>query len=93
MFLTVFNALADRRAAAPFEPGRVVTVEVSGPQLVTELGLQDHPMLPLLPEILQNEPGTWHGSQRGDDPGWVYQPSSHLLCLARSRRRRLMSAD
>src|SRR5437879_7291999 len=28
MFLRVVNALADRRAAAPFEPGRVITLEI-----------------------------------------------------------------
>jgi hypothetical protein len=78
MYLRVLNALAERRAAAPFEPGRVVAVQVSGPQLVAELGLQDHPLARMLPELLQNEPATWHGSQQRDDTGWTYQPSSHL---------------
>ncbi|GIF75680.1 MULTISPECIES: hypothetical protein [Asanoa] len=77
MFLRVLNALAERRAAAPFEPGRVVAVQVSGPQLVAELGLQHHPGVGLLPELLGNEPATWHGSQQGGDD-WTYQPSSHL---------------
>lgn len=77
MYLRVLNALAEARAAAPFEPGRVVTVQVSGPQLLAELGLQDRPLARLLPELLQNEPATWHGTPQGD-ADWTYQPSSHL---------------
>lgn len=75
MFLRVLNALAERRAAAPFEPGRVVAVQVSGPEVVAELGLQDHPLVRLLPELLENEPATWHGSQQRDETGWTYKLS------------------
>jgi hypothetical protein len=78
MFLRVVNALADRRAAAPFEPGRVVTVEISGPELVADLGLDGEPLVGLLPELLHGEPATWHGAQQRGDAGWIYQPSSHL---------------
>jgi len=78
MFLRVVNALADRRAAAPFDPCRVVTVEIPGPELVADLGLGEEPLVGLLPELLQGEPATWHGSQQRGDAGWIYQPSSHL---------------
>jgi hypothetical protein len=78
MFLRVVNELANRRAAAPFEPSRVVTVELSWPELVTDLGLDREPLVELLPELLQGEPATWHGTQQRGDAGWIYQPSSHL---------------
>jgi hypothetical protein len=39
MFLRVVNALGDRRAAAPFDPGRVVTVEIPAPHPVSPLGM------------------------------------------------------
>ncbi|MFG1833852.1 hypothetical protein [Micromonospora chersina] len=85
MFLQAVNELADRRAAAPFEPGRVVTVEISWPELVTNLGLNGEPLLDLLPELLQGEPATWHGPQQRGDAGWIYQPSSHLRRFRRVR--------
>ncbi len=78
MFLRVVNALGDRRAAAPFEPGRVVQVEISGSELVNDLGLDDEPLVGLLPELLQGEPATWHGSQSSDKAVWTYLPSSQL---------------
>jgi hypothetical protein len=76
MFLRVVNELGDRRAAAPFDPGRVVTVEISGPELVTALGLDGEPLVGLLPELLKGEPATWHGSPQPGDTGWTCQPSS-----------------
>jgi hypothetical protein len=78
MFLRVVSELAARRAAAPFNPGQVITIEISGPQLVTDLHLDDEPLVGLLPELLQGEPATWHGSHRHGDDDWAHQPSSYL---------------
>lgn len=78
MFLRVVNAVADRRASAPFKPGSVITVEVPGAQLVDDLGLESEPLVELLPELLRGEPATWHGAQSSGDAGWVYQPSSFI---------------
>jgi hypothetical protein len=60
MFLRVVNPLADRRASAPFEPGRIITVEISGAELVADLGLDGEPHVELLPELLKasQPPGT-----------------------------------
>ncbi|MFV2103985.1 hypothetical protein [Micromonospora sp. LOL_024] len=77
-FLQAVNELADRRAAAPFEPGRVVTVEISWPEMVTDLGFDGVRLVRLLPELLQGEPATWHGWQQRGDAAWICQPSSHL---------------
>jgi hypothetical protein len=62
-------------------------VEISGPQLVTELGMDGEPLVELLPELLQSEPATWHGSQHRNDAGWTYQPSSYLRPFPRRTRR------
>jgi hypothetical protein len=78
MFLTVVNALADQRASAPLEPDRVVTVTISGPQLVRELNLDNEPFAHLLPELLNGEPPTWHGAGNSDEHGWIHRPSSFL---------------
>jgi len=78
IYLRVLNALGEQRAAAPFEPQQVVTVEVSGPQLVRDLDLEREPLVDLLPELLQGEPATWHGAGHSNDEGWVHRPSSFL---------------
>jgi hypothetical protein len=81
MFLRVLRALAERRAAAPYEPGKVITVEVSGPQLVADLHLQHEQLVDLLPELLQGEPVTWAG-HNSDPNGWVHRPASHVRRFA-----------
>jgi len=78
MFLRVVDDLATRRAASPFDPQRVVTVEVTGPQLVSEMGLGDEPLVRLLPEILKREPATWHGLSVSNEVDWIHQPSSFI---------------
>lgn len=78
MFLQVVNALVERRAAAAFEPNRVITVEVSGPQLVKDLHLESELLVDLLPELLEGEPAAWHGTGNSNADGWVHRPSSFL---------------
>jgi hypothetical protein len=78
MFLRFVNAVVERRAAAPFDPRRVVTVEVAGPELVVDLKLANEPLEHLLPELLDGEPATWHGSPKDNEAGWTYRPSSQL---------------
>lgn len=78
MYLRVLDALIERRSMAPFEPQRVVTVEVSGPQLVSDLGLEREPLVGLLPELLDGEPATWNGAGDSNEKGWVHRPSSSL---------------
>ncbi len=68
MFLRVVNELGDRRAAAPFDPARVVTVEISGTELVTALGLDDEPLVGLLPDLLKGEPAPGTGRHNQPTP-------------------------
>ncbi|GAA3250732.1 hypothetical protein GCM10010532_097570 [Dactylosporangium siamense] len=78
MFIRFVNALAERRAAAPFEPGQVIKVEIVGPDLVAELGLQDAMLAGWLPIFLNGEPATFHGAQPLGERRWTYQPASFL---------------
>ncbi|MEU4781794.1 hypothetical protein [Micromonospora sp. NPDC023633] len=59
MFLAVLNELSDRRAKAAYDPRHVIEVTLSGPEVLSDLGLQDKPLIRLLPGILQGEPSTW----------------------------------
>lgn len=78
MFLRVLAELVARRAAAPYEPGRVVITSFLGRQLVADLELDDEPLVHLLPQILNSEPATWHGVQGETSPDWAYQLNGHL---------------
>jgi hypothetical protein len=76
MFLRVVRELAIRRANAPFDPARVISVKVAGVQLVADLGLHEEPLVGLLPDLLQGEPSTWIGAHASDETGWAVEPSA-----------------
>jgi hypothetical protein len=78
MFLSVVRELATQRANAAYDPTQVITVQVSGRRLIESLDLADEPLVDLLPELLQSEPSTWHGSRGSDDDGWFIQPSTFI---------------
>lgn len=78
MFLRVVQALGTRRQRAAYEPNQVITVEVPSSVLIENLDLEHERLLDLLPEILQGEPGTWHGSITGEGESWVIQPSTFI---------------
>jgi hypothetical protein len=78
MFLRILAELVARRAATTFNPLNVVEVEVSGLDLVEDLGLTGEPFVGLLPDLIAGEPSTWHGSGHVNDRGWSVRPSSHL---------------
>ena len=78
MFLRVVRELGTKRAEAAYEPTQVITVEVPGHQLIADLDLAGEPLVGLLPELLQSEPATWHGSHGINDYGWYMQPSTFV---------------
>jgi hypothetical protein len=78
MFLRVVRELADRRVKAAYAPTEVITVEVSGSELVETLNLANEPLVDLLPDLLQGEPSTWNGSRGTNERGWFHQPSTFI---------------
>ncbi len=75
MFLAVLNELANRRAEAAYEPHQVIEVIVSGSELLEQLGINSHPLAAILPDIIDGEPATWHGSGNLDSGGWKHTVS------------------
>jgi hypothetical protein len=75
MFLAVLNELANRRAEAAYDPHQVIEVIVSGSELVDQLGISSHPMAAILPDILDGEPATWHGSGNVAASDWKHTVS------------------
>ena len=82
MFLAVLGELAQRRAAAAYDPRQVIEVSVSGAALIRDLGLQDEPMVRLLPDILGGEPSTWHGGDNLDGNEWKPKASTFVRRFA-----------
>lgn len=78
IFLAVLRELADRRAKAAFDPRRVIDVTLSGPDLLGDLGLQDAPLVRLLPDLLSGEPSTWHGGGNVNGDIWMPTPSTFM---------------
>ncbi|WP_346533801.1 hypothetical protein [Micromonospora sp. DPT] len=78
MFLAVLSELSDRRAKAEYNPRQVIEVTLSGPELLGELGLQDAPLVRLLPEVVGGEPSTWHGGGNVNGGVWMPAPSTFV---------------
>ncbi|SCG78142.1 hypothetical protein GA0070613_6476 [Micromonospora inositola] len=78
MFLAVLNELSDRRVKAAYDPRQVIEVTLSGPDLLSDLGLQDEPLVRLLPEILRGEPSTWQGGGNVNGGVWMPAPSTFV---------------
>ncbi|MGB2569274.1 hypothetical protein ACPFP2_12595 [Micromonospora citrea] len=78
MFLAVLVELADRRARAAFDPRRVIDVTLSGPDLLSDLGLENKALVRLLPDLLSGEPSTWHGGGNVNGGVWMPNPSTFV---------------
>ncbi|MEU5961966.1 hypothetical protein ABZ777_12255 [Micromonospora parva] len=77
-FVRVVAELGIRRLNASYDPHAVVEVVVHGPDLLRALGIEDVPLMNLLPELLQSEPATWHGGQGTEGNEWVYKPAAFI---------------
>lgn len=87
MFLRSITVLVSLRNWAHFDPDKVTDVTVSNADLINQVGVDLQRWLPLLPELLQGEPGVWLTQQvpgdkslSRDHPGWydAWRPGKFL---------------
>jgi hypothetical protein len=75
MFLRVVARLAEERAAAQFDPLKVVEVIIPFDRLTTDLDMTTESLVSLR-ELLASEPATWHNQTvQGDGGAWLVHAS------------------